>query len=120
MPWDIRSTYYYLVCFATLLMIVIGSVQVVRNTMDLVLPPVHYVPSPMDMAMRYRTGPDDTTPEYTREELERMAEEEQQRMAAMERRNALRGLLGSLALVFIAAPVYAYHWRQIRPGRTPA
>lgn len=44
MAWDIRRTYYYLVCFATLLMVIIGAVTVVQNTLDLVLPREVYMP----------------------------------------------------------------------------
>lgn len=117
MAWDIRKTYYYLVCFATLLMVIIGTVQTVQNVLDLALPGEPYRPTIVDLYGRYRLPPDapeGQAPEFTREELERMADEEAERMRQEQRRNALRNLLGSLALVLIAAPVYVYHWRRVR------
>ena len=118
MAWDIRRTYYYLVCFATLLMVIIGGVQTVRNALDLALPNEPYAPSPYEIEMRYaRPAPPGEAPApsvYTREELETMAAEERDRSLRQQRRNDLRDLLGGLALMLIAAPVYAYHWRRVR------
>ncbi|MDX1548265.1 MAG: hypothetical protein R3247_14800 [Rhodothermales bacterium] len=115
MAWDVRQTYYYLVCFATLLMVIIGAAQSVRAGLDLALPEEPFRPTALDLRERVlRPGgaPGDST--FTRAELEAMADEEQARLERQMRRNALRRLLGSLALVVIAAPVYAYHWRQVR------
>jgi hypothetical protein len=117
MAFDARKTYYYLVCFATLLMIIIGAVQVVQNTLDLALPEEPYRPTTLDLAERLRPPPGATgeaTERPSRAELEQMAEEEGARMLQQQRRRAIRGLLGSLTLVLIAAPVYVYHWRQVR------
>ncbi len=116
MAWDIRKTYYYLVCFATLIMLIIGSVQVVQNTLDLVIPEEPYRPSPMDMYHRFDRPGSETSSEipYAREELKQMAEEEAATMQRQARRRALRNLLGSLALILISAPVYFYHWKMVR------
>lgn len=116
MAWDVRQTYYYLVCFATLLMVIIGTAQAVRNTLDLVLPTDPYTPSALDLRERYgpRPGVAAEDPAYTREELEEMAREEAERQRRQQHRNDLRNLLGNLALVLIAAPVYVYHWRHVR------
>jgi len=116
MAWDVRQTYYYLVCFATLLMIIIGSVQLVRNTLDLVFPEEHYRMTPIDAYERYQRPGGNAAVEtpYTREEIEQMAEEEAARGERQARRRALRNLLGNLALILIATPVYLYHWRKVR------
>lgn len=115
MAWDIRRTYYYLVCFATLLMMIIGSVQVVQSTLDLVMPEEYYRPTPMEMYQRHeRPGVEQSEPPFSREELQEMSEEEAERMERQARRRALRSLLGNLALVLIAAPVYMYHWKKVR------
>ncbi len=116
MAWDVRRTYYYLVCFATLIMMIIGSVQLVQNTLDLVFPEEHYRMSPMDLYQRYERPPGEGAMDepFTREELAQMAEEEAARMERQARRRALRNLLGNVALILIAAPVYAYHWRMVR------
>jgi hypothetical protein len=113
MAWDIRSTYYYLVCFATLLMVIFGTVQIVQRTLDLFLPPEYYRPGVEMLRDPSVAGQEP----LTAEERERIAREEADQMRRIERRNAIRGLLGSIALVLIAAPVYLYHWRQIRTPR---
>jgi hypothetical protein len=117
MAWDIRKTYYYLVCFATLLMVLIGAVQVVHRVLDLALPREAYAPSRIDLYERFRgrmqTGPGEEVP-YTRAELEQMAREEAARFQREQRRNDLRNLFGSLAMVVIAGPVYLFHWRKVR------
>ncbi len=120
LAWDVRNTYFYLVCFATLLMMIIGASQVVFRGLDLILPREPYGPTVSELEMRYtRPNDPDAKPQYTREELEQMAREETERNARQQRTNALRGLLGNLALVMIAAPVYLYHWRRVRHTKEP-
>lgn len=117
MAWDIRQLYYYLVCFATLLMVIIGTVQAVRTTLDLVLPTDIYRPSTLEVYERLRREREATgeiEPALTREELEQIAEEESARYRENQQRSAIRRLLGNIALILIAAPVYVYHWRQVR------
>ena len=115
MGWDIRKTYYYLVCFATLIMMIVGSVQVVQNTLDLVMPEEPYRMSPMDMYQRFdRPGSEQDDIPYSQQELEAMADEEANRLQRQAQRRALRNLLGSLALILISAPVYFYHWKKVR------
>lgn len=99
-------------------MIIIGASQVVFRGLDLALPREPYGPTVSELEMRYaRPNDPNVEPQYTRAELEEMAAEEAERNARQQRRDALRGLLGNLALVIIAAPVYLYHWRRVR--RTP-
>ncbi len=116
MAWDIRKTYYYLVCFAMLIMLIVGSVQVVQNSLDLIFPEEAYRMSPIDMYHRYPQPAGEPSAEapYSRQELEVMAEEESERMQRQAQRRALRNLIGSLALILISAPVYFYHWRKVR------
>lgn len=122
MSWNIRSVYYYLVCFATLLMVVFGTVQIANHALNLILPPETYGPSAIDMYERVRsrpvqpdrTGSTTAVDTLSEETLKRMAEEENERLGRMQRRNDARGILHSLALVLIAGPVYLYHWRRVR------
>lgn len=116
MAWDIRRTYYYLVCFATLIMMIVGGVQVVRSTLDLFFPEEYYRMSPVDVYDRYPQTRTDGTADapFTREELIQLADEEADRMRQQARRRALRSLLGNIALLLIASPVYLYHWRKVR------
>lgn len=114
MAWDARTTYYYLVCFVTLLMVIFGTVRVVQHGLDLLLPEEPYRPSPVELRERTPRPPGQADTTFTREELEEMAEEEAARQRRQQQRRTLRGLLGSLVLVLIAAPVYWYHWRRVR------
>ena len=122
MSWDVRSVYYYLVCFATLLMLVFGGAQVVNHTLNLLLPREDYGPSSVELYERMRMRPvypgqeqgGSTVDTLSEETLRRMAREEQERMHRMQTRNDVRSLLHSLALVLIAGPIYIYHWRRIR------
>lgn len=110
--WTPRRTYLYLVCFTTLIMTLIGAVQTVRHALDLALPEAAYVPSPLDV-YSYRPAQEADSP-YSREEIEAMAEAQAEQAQRSQRRRALRDLLGSLALLGLAVPVYRYHWRRVR------
>ena len=114
MGWDLRRTYYYLVCFAALIMVVIGTVSAVGNVLDLVMPEEMYRPTAMDYMHRMNPEAEGEGSPFTREELEQMAEQEAQRNERAARRRAVRGLIGNLVLILIAAPLYAYHWREVR------
>ena len=114
MAWELRRTYYYLVCFAALIMLVIGTVSAVRNVLDLVMPEEAYRPTAVDYMHRMNRGPEGEELPFTKEEMERLAEEEAHRNERAARRRAVRGLLGNLALIVIAAPLYLYHWREVR------
>jgi hypothetical protein len=110
MAFSIRRLYYYLVCFTTLIMTIVGTVQVVQQGLDLAMPGLY---GATDWEMRQRfAGPrvPDGPAQPTDQEIREMVQLEQSR----ERGRALRGLLGSLALILIAAPVYVYHWRRVR------
>ena len=106
MAWDVRQTYYYLVCFATLLMVIIGTVQVAGRLLDLSIPDEPYAP----VVERPGTTPEDATDEGFEA---RRARENAHHFRQQQRRH-VRDLLGSLALVLVAAPVYVYHWRRVR------
>lgn len=116
MAWDVHRTYYYLVCFATLIMMIVGGVQLVRSALDLAYPEEYYRMSLIDVYERYQRPGVESAADvpFTREELVEMAEEEAARTERQARRRALRGLIGNIALLLIAAPVYVYHWRKVR------
>lgn len=113
MAFDARRLYYYLVCLITLVMVIIGGVQVVNHVLDLVMPPDPYRPTRLELAERASNRPQS---EYapSPEQLEEQAQQEVERQRRDQRRGAIRGLIGSLALIFIAGPVYLYHWRKVR------
>lgn len=107
---DIRRTYYYLVCLITLVILIIGASQIVNRGLDLLLPPEPYRPMSHEMAGP-RGEPLDSP---ARVEAERRTAEDMERQRREQRRHAIRSLIGSIALVLIAGPIYWYHWRGIR------
>ncbi len=120
MAFEIRSLYFYVVCFATLLMVIIGAVQIVYSVMDLLYPVSYSMTTVEEMDARLNAGraPGDTL-RLSRADLEKRVDAEQAREENRERRRAVRSLFGNIALLLIAAPVYLYHWRQVR-HRDPA
>ena len=99
--WSLRNIYLYLVCLITLIMVIVGAATAVRAVVDLVYPdPGYYMERPLD---------EDGEPMYTDEEWEQ--QQSIQRESTL--RYAILSLVGSLSYVFIAGPLYVYHWRKI-------
>lgn len=106
-----RQIYFYLVCLITLVMIIIGTVQIVNRTIDLVIPPEPYRPV-VEYPARVPGDEEITGP--TREEREANAMREEERQRRENRRSAIRGIIGNLTLLGLAIPIYWVHWRRIR------
>lgn len=100
---SLRSAYLYVVCLVTLVMAVVGAVGVVRDAVQLAYPDPGYY------GLEPAYGPDGKG---------RLSDEErreqQERMEASQRRQAVVSLVGSAALLLVAAPTYAYHWRRVQ------
>jgi len=100
--WDIQSIYLYLVCLVTLIMLIFGTAGLVRNVAELLYPqPVAEAPIVTAVAPA-ELG-------YDPEQF--AAEQEMQRQWAT--RSAVLGLVGNLALVLVAGPLYRYHWGRV-------
>ncbi|MHB1017554.1 MAG: hypothetical protein ACYC2X_06685 [Coriobacteriia bacterium] len=99
--WSLRNIYLYLVCLITLIMVIVGAATAVRAVVDLVYPdPGYYMERPVD---------EDGKPLYTEEEWA----DQQSIQKESTLRYAVLSLVGSLSYVFIAGPIYVYHWRKI-------
>ncbi|MHB1323305.1 MAG: hypothetical protein ACYCXZ_03050 [Coriobacteriia bacterium] len=101
--WSLRNIYLYLVCLITLIMVIVAVVGLVSGTVDLVYPDPGY---PLAM-------PDDDSGR-SEEDLE--AEREYQQNSA--RRYAILSLVRDAAMLLVAGPLYAYHWRKIEVEHT--
>ncbi|MDI6842922.1 MAG: hypothetical protein QMC94_00770 [Anaerosomatales bacterium] len=99
--WSLRNIYLYLVCLITLIMVIVGAVGVIRSGVELVYPE----PTMMEPLPKTEGG----QPAMTEEEWQRQQEIGRQQS----RRWAIINLVGNIALVVIAGPIYAYHWRKI-------
>ena len=106
------TIYHYLVCFVTLMMVIVGTVQLVNNLVDYLLPTRVQWPSLESVQMRLG-------PEVDEETVRRQHEMEQSQMQRDMRERHLRSALRSLALIFVAAPVYVAHWRRINRNEKP-
>lgn len=106
--WSLRNIYLYLVCLITLIMVIVGAATAIRAVVDLVYPdPGYYTEKPLD---------EDGKPVYSDEEWER--QQATQKDSTL--RYAVISLVGSLSYVFIAGPIYVYHWRKIESEKDVA
>ena len=105
--FSVWTIYHYLVCFVTLMMIVVGTVQLVNGLAELLFP-ARAQWLTLDQ-VRYRLGP-----ETSAEMVEAQWKLEQQQWYEDMRYQQLRSIMRSLALVVVALPVYLFHWRRIR------
>lgn len=103
--WDIRRIYLYLVSFATLMMMIFGTVTFFQRVVNLAMPnpDVYYTPAKM-------APPEGETVKQSEEEIKKQNEQEKER----QRLYAIRDMINSLILVGVALPVYLYHWRKIQ------
>jgi len=112
--WTVRNIYLYLVAFATLMMVLGGTVGLARTLVALALPLPQYVPGPLELHERAAAEG------VTVAELEARLAEEREQTRRQERAGTARRIVDAAALVLVALPVYLYHWRQILiAGPTP-
>lgn len=99
--WSLRNIYLYLVCLITLIMVIFSVVSVVRSTVEMLYPdPGYYEAAPVDA--KGQTG-------LTQVQLDKQNEIQRQQS----RRQSILGLVGGVALLIVAGPLYIYHWRKI-------
>lgn len=100
MKWNIRLLYLYLFSFVGLLIVVIGSIQIV------------------DLGLKVFVFKNADTYEYARPLMKEEGiiydEEEQKQIQERETmRNRQRQLSNSLAMIVVGVPLYWYHWKTI-------
>ena len=105
----LRNIYLYLVSFVSLMMILIGLIFTVQNITDVLFPTNYY----------YETPPIQKTPSMTEEEFKKYEEEQKineynQKMNYKNQlTNSKKNVAKSIAVVIVALPTFAYHWRKI-------
>ncbi|GAV24958.1 hypothetical protein ciss_08910 [Carboxydothermus islandicus] len=111
--WDIRRVYFYLVAFATLIMIIISGTKLVNSILDIIYPVNYSYNTPL---IKDRYPPDmlKNYPNITQEDLAKALEQEKAFNQNNTRYHRYRGFFDALSLLVIAAPVYLYHWRWIK------
>lgn len=104
--WDIRRVYLYLVSFATLMMMVVGTVFMFQGVVNLAFPNPQ---AEYELKMQ-RPVPEKSGITLRDEEIK----EEARQMQAQQRYYQIRQIIDSLIAILIALPVYLYHWRKIQ------
>lgn len=107
--WDLKHVYFYLVSFIALILLIVGAVNLTRTAIAYLTPvyddfnPFSYYEYLARWEEKYGPG---------------LLEQEKERFEAISRENyrrrMIRDFVGSLSFIFIALPVYLYHWRKIR------
>lgn len=106
MKWNIRLLYLYLFSFVGLLVVVIGSIQLVDLGLKV------FVFKGADF-YEY-TRPMEVKTEGVSEEEQKMIDAESMRVQERERlRNRQRQLSTSLSMIVVGVPLYWYHWKTI-------
>ena len=98
----LRNIYLYLVSFVSLMMILIGLIFTVQNITDAIFPTNYY----------YDAVPIDKNSNMTEEE--KKAYQESQKINAQNQMlNSKKNVAKSVAVVLVALPTFAYHWKKI-------
>lgn len=115
-PFSIRQVYLYVVSFATLMMLIVGTVQLINGLVDLVYPDPAAYPQMSEIKIR-ALEMQAKDPSLRAEDIEKQYLEEAGRQAAVQRHYRIKRFINSLALVAVSLPFYLYHWRKIRLER---
>lgn len=102
--WDIRTVYLYLVCFVSLMMIIVGGVEGVQAIGN------YFYPQPGPYLYEPKLKDSNFPPEVIQQQIQ----EEKERQERQARYNQFQRVLSSVALMGVGLPVYLYHWRRIR------
>jgi len=115
-PFSIRQVYLYVVSFATLMMLIVGTVQLINGLVDLVYPDPASYPQMSEIKSR-ALEMQAKDPGVKAEDIEKQYLAEAERQAALQRHYRIKRFVNSLALVAVSLPFYLYHWRKIRLER---
>lgn len=113
--WDIRRIYLYLVCFATLIMMIIGTVQILQGLVDFAMKPPNET-APKTMRVEELTK----NTKLTKAEIDKQIKEEDARAEENQRYWRIRRLIDNLAMIVVASPIYVYHWRKVQRSEAQA
>ncbi|MDO9573818.1 MAG: hypothetical protein Q7I94_02395 [Candidatus Contubernalis sp.] len=115
--WNLQQVYFYLVCFVTLIMIIVGAVNTVRSAVDFLLPdPAMEQSYSYEKPTRFEGSGGNLNEKLFDPDIVEMEMKRQEEISRTSAHNqSVRNLLGGVILILVAGPVYLYHWRQI-PG----
>ncbi len=109
--WDLEHVYFYLVCFISLILIIIGAVTLAQAGIAYIAPVYD------DYNPFAQPGPYMELADWEQEFGPELVEAEKARYETINRENyyrsLIRGTLRGLVFIAVALPVYLYHWRKI-------
>lgn len=97
----LRNVYLYLVCFVSLMMILMGVIFTVQKITDVMFPTNYY-----EMIPPEKTG-------NLSVEEQKNYEENQKRYDENRNIESKKNVAKSIAVVIVALPTFAYHWRKV-------
>lgn len=103
----LRNVYLYLVSFVSLMMILMGVIFTVQNITDVIFPTNYYYESP----------PAEKIGSLSVEE-QKNYEENQKRQEENRNIESKKNVVKSIAVVIVALPTFAYHWRKIEKEKS--
>ncbi len=111
--WDLEHVYFYLVSFISLILIIIGAVNLTQTAIAYITPVYEdYGPyEPIRPTQDLAEWEDHFGPAFIEAEQLRYDELVKENYSRQLMRDFIRGL----AFIATALPVYIYHWRKI-PG----
>lgn len=104
--WSLRNIYLYLVCLITLIMVIVAVVGLVRSSVELLYPDPGFYPEPVKVEDGGLT--------------EEQIKDQREQQEASSRRYAILNLVGNVAMLVVAGPLYVYHWRKIEGEHVPS
>lgn len=107
---DIRRLYLYAVCFAMLLMMVFSAINLSRVSIELIFP------EPATVMSLWR---EPEIPGETEEGFLARQSAQREEMRVMTRRNRVVEAAHSVTILFIALPLYLYHWKVAQRDDRP-
>jgi len=111
--WNLEHVYFYLVCFISLILIIVGAVTLAQAGIAYIAPVYD------DYGPFAQPAPYMELAEWEKEFGPELIEKEKARYEEINRANYYRGLLRDtvrgFVFIAVALPVYLYHWRKI-PG----
>ena len=102
-----REIYFYIVCLIALVIFIVGLVMVYDDSINYVKPITYMTKS--SIITMYSTG---QYQDLSKEEIEKLAEDELNAYLQNEKDRAIKGLLRGILLVIISIPLFAFHWKK--------
>ncbi|MCD4670589.1 MAG: hypothetical protein K8S14_09085 [Actinomycetia bacterium] len=102
----VREIYLYIICIIAIILFIVGITTIFDSAFTYVNPVSYktWVRPVSDYESQY--------PDCSKEEINELIEEERQNSIDNEKTFALRGLIRGGIFIFMAIPLFIFHWRK--------